>query len=169
MNPNDQRATEDNRRHLLELVKDFDTAMLATRTGDDVVRGRPMGLADVQDDGLLWFCSDIQSPKVEEIQTHPEVGVFFQGKMKFASVSGKAKVVRDRALIDKMWKADWKVWFPEGKDDPRICLIAVDPTEGEYWDNQGAQGIKYVGRAVKALITGERPEGDDDQNAKVKL
>ena len=33
---------------------------------------------------------------------------------------------------------------------------------GEYWDNSGTSGVKYVIEAGKALLTGTRPEIDRD-------
>jgi general stress protein 26 len=36
-----------------------------------------------------------------------------------------------------------RAYFPNGKDDPELVLLQVQAEEGEYWDNQGAQGLKY--------------------------
>jgi hypothetical protein len=66
---------------------------------------------------------------------------------------------------------EWKVWFPGGKDDPNLLLLRVDGKEGEYWDNSGLSGVKYVLEAGKALLTGSRPNvvGDPKIHAKVNL
>jgi len=45
----------------------------------------------------------------------------------------------------------------------------VEAREGEYWDNAGTQGVKYVLEAVKAYAKGETPNVDAKQNAKVGL
>ena len=55
-----------------------------------------------------------------------------------------------------MWKEAWKIWFPIGKSDPNIALLKFTAHEGEYWDNAGMQGLKYVYDAAKAYVTGER-------------
>jgi general stress protein 26 len=159
------------REHLVNILKDFDTAMLLTRTGGGQLRARPMALAEVQDDGTVYLAAQINSEKVHELVADPSVGLALQGKMKFASVSGRATVNRDRSLIERLWKDSWKVWFPNGKSDPDICIIAFDAMEGEYWDNSGLSGVKFVIKAAKALLTGDqmRGSGDPDANAKVAL
>lgn len=89
----------------------------------------------------------------------------------FASVTGRASVHRDRAKIHELWTEHAKVYFPKGKDDPEIVLIKVSAEEGEYWDNDGLEGIKYLFEAVKAYVTGtKRPENDDkEQHGSVSL
>jgi general stress protein 26 len=159
------------REHLVSILKDFDTAMLLTRTSEGQIRARPMALAEVQDDGTVYLAAQVNSEKVQELVAEPSVGLALQGKMKFASVSGRATVSRDRGLIERLWKDSWKVWFPKGKSDPDICIIAFDATDGEYWDNSGLSGVKFVIKAAKALLNGEemRGSGDPDANAKVAL
>src|SRR4029079_1600349 len=100
---------------------------------------------------------------------NPAVSVTFQSRAQFASVHGNAYIVRDRALIEKLWSEAWRIWFPGGKDDPSLCLIRVEAREGEYWDNAGTQGVKYVLETVKAYAKGETPNVDAKQNAKVGL
>jgi len=107
--------------------------------------------------------------KIAEIDANPAVSVTFQSRAQFASVHGNAYIVRDRALIEKLWSEAWRIWFPGGKDDPSLCLIRVEAREGEYWDNAGTQGVKYVLEAVKAYAKGETPNVDAKQNAKVGL
>jgi general stress protein 26 len=158
----------DTKKELLEIVRDFEYAMLVTVSGRDL-HGRPMAIAGVEEDGDLYFSSHIDSTKVQEIEIDPNVAVTMQTKMKFATLYGSARVVRDRELIERMWKPDWKVWFPEGKSDPSLCLIRVNATHGEYWDNTGAKGIRYVLQAAKALVTKSTPSEDRDQTAKVTL
>ena len=85
------------------------------------------------------------------------------------SLTGVARIVKDRALIDRLWTEAWKVWFPKGKDDPSIGLLEVDVSVAEYWDQSGAKGIRYLFEAVAAYVRGTRPAvADDEQNAKVE-
>jgi len=158
----------DPRVHLTDLIKDFDTAMLATRGGDGHVRARPMAVQEVDEGGDLVFCAGLDSPKIDELRQDPRVAVILQGKTKYASLSGTATVDRDRERIHAMWKEDWKIWFPGGKDDPNLCLIDVQVTDGEYWDNSGARGVRYIVEAAKAYVKGESPQ-ERDQHAKVSL
>ncbi len=163
-------TTNDQRQHLLALLKGFDTAMLATRTSGGALRARPMALAEVQDDGLVHVVAGLDDPKVAEIEADPHVGLFLQGKTQWVSISGTARVVRDRALIERLWSEVWRVWNPGGKDDPNLCMLAIEPHEGEYWDNAGARGVAFLLEAAKAYVTGTTPDDKKmDENAKVVL
>lgn len=159
----------DKRQHLLEVLKDFDTAILSTRTDVGHLRGRPMTMAAIENDGIVYFCASAMSDCVKELEVDPHAGISVQSKTKFASLSGRARVNRDRALVDRLWKDTWKVWFPAGKDDADLCLIEFDAAEGEYWDSSGTRGVKFIIQATKAYFSGEVPEGDAEQHAKVAL
>ncbi|OWK42149.1 pyridoxamine 5'-phosphate oxidase family protein [Fimbriiglobus ruber] len=153
------------------LLEEFGVAMLVTRGADGNLRGRPMALAEVEADGQLWFASDRHSGKVEELSKDNHVVVTMQSGSKFVSLSGNATTVDDRAKIALIWKPAFKVWFPGGKDDPNLILIRVEGHAGEYWDNSGTSGVKYLIEAGKALITGTRPnlEGDAKVHGKVEI
>ena len=160
--------TNDGRNHLHEVVNDFDVAMLVTYSAN-AMHARPMAIACLDDGIGAYLVTHINSLKIDEISTNPHALLTFQSARKFASVRGELTVLRDRQLIEKMWKEVWKVWFPEGKSDPDIALLKFTPHEGEYWDNAGMQGLKYVYDAAKAYVTGETPKTDDAQHAKVDL
>jgi general stress protein 26 len=162
-------ASAAKQERLHDVIKDFDNAMLLTRGSGGRPHLRPMHIAEIREDGDIFFATSLDSPKVSEIAADPEAVVVFQGQRQFAAVYGRAEVIRDRALIDQLWSEAWKVWFPEGKDDPSLCLIRVDGREGEYWDNAGVQGIKYAFEAAKAYMQGRTPAPDEKQNAKVRL
>jgi len=151
------------RKRLSELVVRFDTAMLVTRSSDGGMRARPLAIADAGDDETLYFSTSIESPKVREIEADPHVNVVMQDGRRYVSLSGVAKVVRDRGIIERLWSPSWKVWFPNGVDDPSLCLLRVEPVEAAYWDMTGTAGIKYVFEMARAFVTGSRPASDADE------
>lgn len=159
----------ENREHLYDLLKDFDTAMLVTRSPDGRTHARPMNVAEMNADADAYFVTSIDSPKVAEIEANPAVIITFQSSSQYASVSGHATLVRDQALIDSLWSEAWKVWFPKGKTDPAILLIKFDAEDGEYWDNAGKEGLKYAFEAAKAYAKGETLKPDENQHARVNL
>lgn len=156
-------------QNLHDLVSDFNVAMLVTHSGTKL-HARPMTVARLGEKmQTAYLVTDINSIKVDEITANPYVLLTFQGPKQFASVSGELAVVLDRALIEEMWKEAWTIWFPKGKSDPSIALLKFTSYEGEFWDSAGIQGVKFVYRAVKALVTGNKPELSDDQHSKVSL
>lgn len=159
----------DTRQHLYDLTKDFKTAMLVTREPDGTIRARPMAVAEMSPNADAYFSTSIKSPKIAEIEADPQVLITFQGRNEFASIEGTATVVRDRALIDRLWTEDWRLWFPKGKDDPTLCLLKVSAERGEYWDTTGVRGIRFLFEGMKAILQGQQPVKDAAQNAKVEL
>ena len=160
---------ENTREHLYKLLKGFDTAMLVTQASNDDLHGRPMAIAELSEDGDTYFATSIDSTKVDEVEKAQKCLITFQSSSQYAAVQGTALIVRDRALIEKMWQETWKVWFPEGKTDPKLCLLKVDADRAEYWDNSGMQGLKYLFDGLKSVVQKKRPETDEIQNAKVTL
>ncbi len=156
--------------HLKQMLKEFTTAMLVTRRDDGGLRSRPMAIAEARVDGVIYFSTAIDSPKIEELASDSRVNVALQSGSRFVSITGRARVVRDRALIERLWSEAWRVWFPGGKDDPTLCLIAVEPEEAEYWDQSGAKGIKSMFQMAKAYVSGAQPEDfDREQHSKFRV
>lgn len=162
-------ADTDTHEHLYDLVKDFGTAMLVTKGASGKLHARPMSVAELRADADAYFATSLDSPKIDEIEADPEAMITFQSGSQFASISGTARVVRDRALIDRLWSEAWRAWFPGGKDDPALCLLKIEAREGEYWDNSGLKGVRYLFDGVKAIFQGEKHDVHAGQHAKVRL
>ena len=155
------------KKHLHELLESFDTAMLITRHHERI-HARPMAVAAVEGSDCLWFVMSDDSPKAAELRADPRVSATFQAGRRFVALSGNAAIVRDRAKIRALWKDTWKVWFPEGAEDPSIALIRVSVDDAELWDDAGTKGVKYAFQAVKSVLAGERPKPVDGQHARIK-
>jgi general stress protein 26 len=164
-------SDDDKRKKLEELMRHFDTAMLVTQSLQGGLRSRPLAVAEKGQDGSLSFATAIESPKVFELEDDPRVNVVMQDRKRFVSVTGRARISRERALIDRLWSESWRIWFPQGKADPSLALILVEPEEATYWDTSGEEGFKYLFQAAKAYVTGTKPDSDGDENrtAHVKL
>src|SRR5690349_16507058 len=109
-------------QHLVELIHKFDTAMLITRPRSGALRGRPMSIAQVEDDGTLWFLTSVSSAKVQELTDDSRAMVSLQRSSQFVTLNGNVQFVHDRIKIHKLWKVTDGAWF-QGKDDPDIVLL----------------------------------------------
>jgi len=152
--------TPDQKLH--DLLKDFGVAMLGTRTPGGQLRSRPMAVAQIEDSGNVWLLTQKHSPKMDEVAVDNQVNVTMQSSTKFVSLSGTISPVDDRRKIAELWNESWKIWFPGGKDDPSLVLLRIQAEAGEYWDNSGVSGIKYLIEAGKAYLSGTRPDVDHD-------
>jgi general stress protein 26 len=156
-------------QHLYDLLQDFDTAMLITRASDGNLHARPMAVAELRADADAYFVTDIESPKVAEIEADADVLLTFQSARQYAALYGRVNVVQDRALIERLWKEAWQVWFPRGQTDPSIALLRFDAERGEFWDNAGTRGMQYAFEAARAYLRGETPQTDPEQHGRVRL
>lgn len=141
-----------------EILKDFDIAMLITHFGDRLC-ARPMAIIHHEKNCNLWFIGYNVTEKMDEIRHDPRVHITCQRDHgKYLSLSGTALLTQDRSKIDQFWKESFKVWFPEGKEDPNITLVHVTAESGEYWDNSGTNKIKYIYSTAATYITGTTPQ-----------
>ena len=142
---------------LREIVKAVDICMLTTVDERGELHSRPMSNnRDVEFDGDLWFFTYGSSHKVEEVNRVSKVNAGFADvdNQLYASLSGRAEVVRDRAKIEELWKPQLRAWFPEGVDTPDIALLKVAVERAEYWD--GSQSwVAHAVSLVSSLITGK--------------
>ncbi|MBP3956910.1 pyridoxamine 5'-phosphate oxidase family protein [Gemmata sp. G18] len=115
---------------------------------------RPMNVRKVDDDGNLWFLSASDSHQNQELAHDPSVKLLFQGapNSDFLSLTGRATVTTDRAKIEELWEPILKTWFTGGKDDPRITVIRVTPTDGYYWDTKHGSAVAYVKMLIGAAV-----------------
>jgi general stress protein 26 len=82
------------------------------------------------------------------------------GHLRARPMHGRVNVVREAALIERLWRDSWKTWFPRGKSDPSIALLRFDAEHGEFWNDSSARGVRYAFEATKAYMTGESPSAD---------
>lgn len=146
-------------KRLAELIKDVRIAMLTTARPDGRLVSRPLGTQEVEFDGDLWFATGADSAKVAEIAANPYVNVSYESTSAntFVSVSGRAEVLDDRAMVEKLWSPSMKLFFPGGKDDPNLRLIRVKAETAEYWDGPG----EILGKALHFVLTAVTAEPAD--------
>ena len=152
-------------KKIAELVKAGNSCFFCTLgMGARQLHARPMTVIDVDDSGALWFFSEIDSLKNIELDHDPRVTLFFKegdngGHLK---LDGSVAQVTDPDTIHRLWSPKLRAWFTEGENDPRICVLRVDPSSGEYWDNRhGAAiaGLKMLFGAITAQRVDEGVHG----------
>jgi general stress protein 26 len=160
------QRTEETIAELYTLVEGIEVAMFTTRTQEGHLVSRPMAVQERQPGADLWFVTDVETHKLDELQGDPNVNVsFYRDRTReWVSVSGRARMVRDRETIRRLYKPDWRIWFGDeggerdgGPDDPRITLIAVDADSVIYMVNNTPRPVVLFEMA-KSLITGTPAE-----------
>lgn len=160
--------------HLVAMLRDFDEATLVTRSRGGSLHGRPMSIAQVDDNVTLWFITSFASAKVGEVADDGRSMVTLQSSSRFICLNGNAELVFDQQRIRKLWRDTFAVWF-DGESDPEIALVRFQPFDAEYWDKSGVQGLKQTLHAARALLTGHKIEHKPElatlpeSHAKLKL
>src|SRR5438552_2565870 len=105
---------------LAELIKGIRIAMLTTTDADGSLHSRPMATQEAPFDGELWFLTGQRSHKVQEIDRDHHVSLSYAdpGDNCYVSVTGTARLVKDRKKAEELWNPLYKAWFPKGLDDP---------------------------------------------------
>lgn len=162
-----ENTRRDSIEKISKLIEGIDFCMLTTIDGGKL-RSRPMSTQQAEFDGEIWFFTSDNTHKVDEIAKDDRVCAAYAkpGDDTYVSVSGRAEIVRDRDKIKELWNPILKAWFPEGLDDPHLCLLKVTAEQAEYWDSPSGKLVQLFG-FVKALATGE--EADWGENEKVQL
>jgi general stress protein 26 len=143
---------------LRKLIKDESVAMLTTVAPDGSLRSRPMATQAMGEDQVLWFFTRDDSGKVDEVNHDEHVGVAYvnSAQRNYVSLSGRARLVRDRAKIKELWQPMLKAWFPGGVDDPQVALLRVEVQSAEYWDAPSSRMVSLFKMATSA-VTGSPP------------
>lgn len=155
---------------LYHLIDGIETAMVTTRRADGHLVSRAMQTQRRTTGTDLWFMTNAESEKFEEIALDPHVNVsYYKDRTReWVSVSGRATLSRDRDLIDSLYKPDWKIWLGDtgdgkrdgGHHDPRIALILVEAFNVVYSKADRATPMVLF-QMVKSMITGEPPKVAD--------
>lgn len=162
-----EKSDAEKKQALAKIINDASAAFLVTRRPGDGLHGRPMATAKVENDlAAVWFSSDRNSPKIEELRADPRVFLGYTNHTgsEWATLSGHASVVDDKAKVKELWSPAWKNWF-DGPDDPRIILIKVKPDEAEYWDS-GSRMVMLAKMGIAAVTGAKLPDGE---HGKVKV
>lgn len=147
---------ETNKQQFAELLQDFDTAMLITQSSHGALHARPMAIAKHGEGGVVYFATSWASAKIGEVETRPEVVVTMQDANCYLSLSGRAEIMDDRALIKRFYSPAWKIWFPEGRDDSDLVLLKIEPVRGACWDmNKTTNKMRFAFEAGKAYLENE--------------
>ncbi len=136
---------------LVTMIEAVDVGMLTTEDKNGHLRSRPM-VTQRAEEGILWFLSAKDTPKILEVQKDSEVNVSYADPNKeiYISVSGVARAFQDPAKVRELWDSAAQRWFPDGPDSPSITILKVQITQAEYWDVDKRTMIKLSGRGADA-------------------
>ena len=166
----EQTAVSHDVSKLVDKIKDIRIAMMTTAEADGSLHSRPMYTHEPEADGTLWFFTEQDSKKIDEVKKdrHVNLGYANPDDNLYVAITGTANVITDRAKIKELWGESLRGWFPKGSDDPNIALLKVTIESGEFWDTPNSTLLRAYAYA-KAVVTGERHQPGPDEHSRVEV
>jgi general stress protein 26 len=161
----DDATPSEKLKDLYALIDGIEIAMFTTRRPDGHLVSRPMATQTQAEGSDLWFVTDIESHKLDELEADPHVNLaYYRDRTReWVSVSGTAVVSQDRRAIHELYRPDWKAWFGDeggardgGPDDPRLALILVDVHSVTYLKVNKPRPVVLF-EVLKGIVTGSPP------------
>jgi len=159
---------KDQLKRVNQLVEEIRTCMFTTESNHGGLRSRPMATAACDDDGTIWFFTDDDSAKIDELKNHQPVLLSYArpSDNSYVSITGNAMISHDQQKKEEIFSVISKAWFPEGPESKDLALLKFTPTKAEYWDSSDSSIIQLY-RIGKALLTGNTYEAEEEEHAVV--
>jgi general stress protein 26 len=138
------------------LINDIPVAMVVTHDGQGRnIRARPMAARPAREEGAIYFLTDADAPKAQEVRRDDAICLAFADhrSRKYLSVTGHAEIIDDQNRIKEFWSIFDKAFWPD-KSDPRIRILRVTPESAQFWEGAGA--IVTAVKLIAASVSGER-------------
>ncbi|HTZ67541.1 MAG TPA: pyridoxamine 5'-phosphate oxidase family protein [Roseiarcus sp.] len=138
------------------LICDIPVAMVVTHQGKGRhMRARPMAMRPAREEGAIYFLTDADAPKTEEIRSDETICLALADNksQKYVSITGHAEIIDDRSRVKEIWSVYDRAFWPD-KNDPRLRILRVTPESAEFWEGAGA--VVTAVKLVAAIASGER-------------
>jgi general stress protein 26 len=158
-------SNEEALKKFVKLVNDVNVCMFITNNRNEN-HTRPMATIEVEENGTLWFFTDVRSIKVEKVTADPMAHLVYAhpGKESYLDVWGQGSVVTDKQALKDKWSPLVKAWFPNGVDDPNLALLKVTPQEVYYWNAEAGRMVSFL-KIIAGAITGKPAFSNDAQGS----
>ncbi|KAI9666471.1 MAG: hypothetical protein M1821_004407 [Bathelium mastoideum] len=153
---------------LVSFVEKSKFCMMTTRIASSgLLVSRCMALAAKEGNGIdLLFHANSESGKTDDLESDPDINLAFQNPSgEWASISGRASLITDRAVVKKYYSTALKAWIGDlgdgkhdgGPEDPRILVIKVNAKTAQYAISDRTAVGGFV-EFAKGVATGEAPK-----------
>lgn len=154
--------SNENIQKVRDIIKGTRIAMLTHVDEDGRLVSKPMATQDVDFDGTVRFIAERASGQGTAIQKNPNVNVAYAGSGAWVSLSGSARIVNDTDKLRELWSSFTDSWLEGGPENPNNVLIEIDADTAEYWDTPGGSKVTQVANLIKAKVTGNTVDGENE-------
>ena len=150
---------------LWSALKSDHTVMLGL-SGVDEGHTRPMTALAEHERGQIWFFTSTDNVIAQNVGRENRAIVTFasKGHDLFAAIHGTLSRNNDRAVIDRLWNSVVAAWYEQGKNDPKLVLLKLEPESAEIWENASS-----LVAGIKMMFGADPKKGSKDKVAKVSM
>lgn len=140
-----------------ELIREVSVCMFTTMDQNRDITSRPMYTSTVDDEGNVWFFTNEFSEKINEVSADNSVHLIYSHPLKniYVDVKGSCRVVIDPKKMEELWNPVLEGWFPQGLQDPKLCLVKVETEEAHFW-NKSTSKMGLLFRMIRSLAKGDQ-------------
>ena len=140
-----------------ELVDEVSICMFTTLDDESSLTSRPMITSSVDEDGNVWFFTNEFSEKISEISKDNLVHLIYSHPVKniYVDVKGSCSVLIDKTKMKELWSSKLETWFPEGLNDPRLCLVKVSTETAHFW-NHSSSKMGLLFHMIRSITKGDK-------------
>ena len=127
-----EQASKDSTRAKLtkaarEIMTATSTCALISVDSNGVPRARTMSTFAPEEDFTVWFGTNPNSRKVNQIKKNPLVSLYYldSDESGYVLLHGIAEIVNSQKEKNKWWKEEWEAFYPNKKKD--YLLLKVPP------------------------------------------
>lgn len=154
--------SNENIQKIRDIIKGTRIAMLTHVDENGRLVSKPMATQEVDFDGTVRFIAERASDQGMDIQKNPNVNVAYAGNGAWVSLSGTARIVNDTDKLRELWSSFTGSWLEGGPENPNNVLIEIDGDTAEYWDAPGGSKVTQVANLIKAKVTGDTVDGENE-------
>ena len=139
------------------LVEEVHVCMFTTMDEQSQLSSRPMLTTSIDDEANVWFFTNEFSEKINEVSKDNVVHLIYSHPVKniYAEVKGSCSLVIDRKKMEELWDPKLKHWFPEGIEDPKLCLVKVSTETAHYW-NHSTSKMGLLFQMIRSITKGDK-------------
>lgn len=140
----------------IEIISSSEFCALITLDSKGHPQVRTMEVLPVEEDFTVWFGTNKNSRKVNQVKNDPRVTVYYSDPIGngYVVLTGTAVIVDDKQEKEKHWKEDWDQFYPDR--EKIFVLLKVTPDRLEVVSyKHGLTGDLVTWRAPSVSLSGQ--------------
>ena len=83
----------------------------------------------------VYISTNTSSTKIKHISKEKRIALYFSlpDEVKGIMLQGEAEILDDMMFKEKIWVDNWKIYYPQGFDDPDFTILKLEPKLLRGW------------------------------------